>query len=183
MAGALDTGEWTCQSSGGQHIPQKVMRYRLWFSHAGGFSPVPVSAVEWCIYSLSFSLWFVMSCRPQWNTIDTEEIGQKCPNTVRLSGNTFNPQPHWRHFPNGHHWGGGLFRAPPPPSELRNYRTDSKHSSGIRKPWKHSRGTHILLASGSRVPSQVRSKSKCSTFPAWWHRRAEIAMLSTNKAN
>ena len=76
------------------------------------------------------------------------------------------------YFYNAPHWGGGLFRAPP--SDLRNYWTDSKNSSGIWKPWKTVEGKQILLTSGSRVTSQVRSKSKCSTFRAWWHRRAKL---------
>ena len=35
------------------------------------------------------------------------------------------------YFYNAPHWGGGLFRAPPPPSDLRNYWTDCKNSNGI----------------------------------------------------
>ena len=42
------------------------------------------------------------------------------------------------HFYNAPHWG-GLFRAPPPPSDLRNYWTDSKNSSGIQALEKLSR--------------------------------------------
>ena len=40
------------------------------------------------------------------------------------------------YFYNAPHWGGRLFRAP---SDLRNYWTDSKISSGIWKPWKNCR--------------------------------------------
>ena len=46
-------------------------------------------------------------------------------------------------------------------SELRNYWTDSKNYSG---PEKTVEGTQILMTSGSSVTSQVKSKSKCSTF-------------------
>ena len=39
------------------------------------------------------------------------------------------------YFYNAPHWGGGSYFEPP--SDLRNYRTDSKNSSGIWKPWKN----------------------------------------------
>ena len=59
------------------------------------------------------------------------------------------------YFYNAPHWKGGYFE---PPSDLRNYWTDSKNSSGIKALEKLSREKQILLTSGSRVTSQVRSK-------------------------
>ena len=42
------------------------------------------------------------------------------------------------YFYNAPHWGGGDYFELPP--DLRNYRTDSKNSSGIWKPWKNRSG-------------------------------------------
>ena len=76
------------------------------------------------------------------------------------------------YFYNAPHWMGGYFE---PTSDLRNYWTDSKNSSGIWKPWEnYYRRNQILITSGSPVTSQVRSKSKCSTFRSWWHRQAKF---------
>ena len=78
------------------------------------------------------------------------------------------------YFYNAPHWGGGgLFRAPPPLiSETTG--TILKIQAALESPGKTVEGKQILLTSGSRVTSQVRSKSKCSTFRAWWHRRAKL---------
>ena len=77
------------------------------------------------------------------------------------------------YFYNAPHWGGGgLFRAPPLISETTG--PILKIQAAFESPGKTVEGKQILLTSGSRVTSQVRSKSKCSTFRAWWHRRAEL---------
>ena len=73
---------------------------------------------------------------------------------------------------NAPHWGGGLFRAPPLISEISG--PILKIQAAFESPGKTVEGEQILLTSGSRVTSQVRSKSKCSTFRAWWHRRAKL---------
>ena len=77
------------------------------------------------------------------------------------------------YFYNAPHWGGGLFRAPPP---LISETTGPilKIQAAFESPGKTVEGKQILLTSGSRVTSQVRSKSKCSTFRAWSHRRAKL---------
>ena len=76
------------------------------------------------------------------------------------------------YFYNAPHWGGGLFRAPPLISETTG--PILKIQTAFERPGKTVEGKQILLTSGSRVTSQVRSKSKCSTFRAWWHRRAKL---------
>ena len=77
------------------------------------------------------------------------------------------------YFYNAPHWGGGgLFRAPPLISETTG--PILKIQAAFESPGKTVEGKQILLTSGSRVTSQVRSKSKCSTFRAWWHRRAKL---------
>ena len=65
-----------------------------------------------------------------------------------------------------HALGGGLFRAPPP---LISETTGPilKIQAAFETPGKTVEGKQIVLTSGSRVTSQVRSKSKCSTFRAW----------------
>ena len=85
------------------------------------------------------------------------------------------------YFYNAPHWGGGLFRAPP--SDLRNYWTDYKNSSGIWKPWKNCRGktNFIDLGVTSDVTGQV--KVKMFDISGLVTSASEIAMLSTNKAN
>ena len=69
--------------------------------------------------------------------------------------------------------GGGLFRAPPPLIS-ETTRPILKIQTAFESPWKTVEGKQILLTSESRVTSQVRSKSKCSTFRAWRHRRAKL---------
>ena len=76
------------------------------------------------------------------------------------------------YFYNAPHWGGGLFLAPP--SDLETTGPILKIQAAFESPGKTVEGKQILLTSGSRVTSQVRSKSKCSTFRAWWHRRAKL---------
>ena len=78
------------------------------------------------------------------------------------------------YFYNAPHWGGGLFRAPPPPLISETTGPILKIQAAFESPGKTVEGKQILLTSGSRVTSQVRSKSKCSTFRAWWHRRAKL---------
>ena len=73
--------------------------------------------------------------------------------------------PLW-YFYNAPHWGeGGLFRAPPLISETTG--PILKIQTAFERHGKTVEGKQILLTSGSRVTSQVRSKSKCSTFRAW----------------
>ena len=86
------------------------------------------------------------------------------------------------YFYNAPHWGGGLFRAPPP-SDLRNYWTDSKNSSGIWKPWKNCRGKTNFI--DLRVTSDVTGQVKVKMFDisGLVTSASKIAMLSTNKAN
>ena len=71
------------------------------------------------------------------------------------------------YFYNAPHWGGGLFRAPPPPLISETNGPILKILAAFESPGKTVEGKQILLTSGSRVTSQVRSKSKCSTFRAW----------------
>ena len=68
------------------------------------------------------------------------------------------------YFYNAPHWG-GLFRAPPLISETTG--PILKIQTAFESSGKTVEGKQILLTSGSRVTSQVRSKSKCSTFRAW----------------
>ena len=84
------------------------------------------------------------------------------------------------HFYNAPHWGGAISS---PPSDLRNYWTDSKNSSGIWKHWKHCRGktNFIDLGVTSDVTGQV--KVKMFDISGLVTSASEIAMLSTNKAN
>ena len=85
------------------------------------------------------------------------------------------------YFYNAPHWGGGYFE--PPPSDLRNYWTDSKNSSGIWKPWKNCRRktNFIDLGVTSDVTGQV--KVKMFDISGLVTSASKIAMLSTNKAN
>ena len=78
------------------------------------------------------------------------------------------------YFYNAPHWGGGggLFRVPPLISETTG--PILKIQAAFESPGKTVEWKQIALISGSRVTSQVRSKSKCSTFRAWWHRRAKL---------
>ena len=69
------------------------------------------------------------------------------------------------YFYNAPHWGGGLFRAPPLISETTG--PILKIQAAFESTGKTVEGKQILLTSGSRVTSEVRSKSKCSTFWAW----------------
>ena len=77
--------------------------------------------------------------------------------------------------------GGGAISSPP--SDLRNYWTDSKNSSGIWKPWKNCRGktNFIDLGVTSDVTGQV--KIKMFDISGLVTSASKIAMLSTNKAN
>ena len=76
--------------------------------------------------------------------------------------------------------GGGYFE---PPSDLRNYWTDSKNSSGIWKPWKNCRGKTNCIDLG--VTSDVTGQVKVKMFDisGLVTSASKIAMLSTNKAN
>ena len=84
------------------------------------------------------------------------------------------------YFYNAPHWGGAISS---PPSDLRNYWTDSKNSSGIWKPWKNCRGktNFIDLGVTSDVTGQV--KVKMFDISGLVTSASKIAMLSTNKAN
>ena len=83
------------------------------------------------------------------------------------------------YFYNAPHWG-GYFE---PPSDLRNYWTDSKNSSGIWKPRKNYWGktNFIDLGVTSDVTGQV--KVKIFDISGLMTSASKIAMLSTNKAN
>ena len=85
------------------------------------------------------------------------------------------------YFYNAPHWGGAI--SSPPPSDLRNYWTDSKHSSGIWKPWKNCQGitNFIDLGVTSDVTGQV--KVKMFDISGLVTSTSKIAMLSTKKAN
>ena len=50
------------------------------------------------------------------------------------------------YFYNAPHWGGAI--SSPPPSDLQNYWTDSKNSSGIWKPWKNCQGKTYFIDLG-----------------------------------
>ena len=91
-----------------------------------------------------------------------------------------NPPP-LGYFYNAPHWGGAI-SSPPPPLISETTGPILKIQAAFESPGKTVEGKQILLTSGSRVTSQVRSKSKCSTFRAWWHRRAKLRCY-TNKAN
>ena len=77
--------------------------------------------------------------------------------------------------------GGGAISSLP--SDLRNYSTDCKNSSGIWKPWKNCRGktNFIDLGVTSDVTGQV--KVKMLDFSGLVTSASEIAMLSSNKGN
>ena len=61
--------------------------------------------------------------------------------------------------------GGGAISSPPLISETTG--PNLKIQAAFESPGKIVGGKQILLTSGSRVTSQVRSKSKCWTFRAW----------------
>ena len=109
------------------------------------------------------------------NNIDVLPIPYRC----RCCTDTLTRAP-LGYFYNAPHWG-GLFRAPP--SDLRNYWTDSKNSSGIWKPWKNCRRktNFIDLGVTSDVTGQV--KVKMFDISGLVTSASKIAMLSTNKAN
>ena len=65
-----------------------------------------------------------------------------------------------------YNWGGGGYFEPPPLIS-ENTGPILKIQAAFESPGKTVEGKQILLTSGSRVTSQVRSKSKCSTFRAW----------------
>ena len=69
------------------------------------------------------------------------------------------------YFYNAPHSGGGGYFEPPLISETTG--PILKIQAAFESPGKTVEGKQILLTSGSRVTSQVRSKSKCSTFRAW----------------
>ena len=75
------------------------------------------------------------------------------------------------YFYNAPHWGGAI-SSPPLISETTG--PILKIQAAFKSPRKTVEGKQILLTSVSRVTSQIRSKSKCSTFRAWWHRRAKL---------
>ena len=85
------------------------------------------------------------------------------------------------YFYNAPHCGGGAISSPP--SDLRNYWTDSKNSSGIGKPWKNwwEKTNFIDLRVTSDVTGQV--KVKMFDISGLVTSASKIVMLSTNKAN
>ena len=78
------------------------------------------------------------------------------------------------YFYNAPHWGGGGAISSPPPLISETTRPILKIQAAFESPGKTVKEKQILLTSVSRVTSQVRSKSKYSTFRAWWHRRAKL---------
>ena len=76
------------------------------------------------------------------------------------------------YFYNAPHWGGGAISSPPLISETTG--PIVKIQAAFESAGKTAKRKQILLNSGSRVTSQVRSKSKYSTFRVWWHRRAKL---------
>ena len=68
------------------------------------------------------------------------------------------------YFYNPPHWGGGFWS---PPLISATTGPIPKIQTAFESPGKTVEGKQVLLTSGSRVTSQVRSKSKCSTFRAW----------------
>ena len=96
------------------------------------------------------------------------------------------------YFYNAPHWGGGGYFGSVGSvasgysrggSDLRNYWTDSKNSSGIWKPWKNCRRktNFIDLGVTSDVTGQV--KVKMFDISGLVTSASKIAMLSTNKVN
>ena len=69
------------------------------------------------------------------------------------------------YFYNAPHGGGAISSHPPLISEATG--PILKIQAAFESPGKTVWRKQILLTSGSRVTSQVRSKSKCSTFRAW----------------
>ena len=76
-----------------------------------------------------------------------------------------------------------LWAISSPHSDLRNYWTDSKNSSGIWKPCKNCRGQSNFIDLG--VTSDVTGQVKVKMFDisGLVTSASKIAMLSTNKAN
>ena len=69
-----------------------------------------------------------------------------------------------RYFYNAPPWGA---ISSPPPLISETTGPILKIQTAFESPGKTVEGKQILLTSGSRVTSQVRSKSKCSTFRPW----------------
>ena len=70
---------------------------------------------------------------------------------------------------------GDYFESPPPPLISETTGQILKIQVAFESPGKTVEGKQIVLTSGSRVTSQVRSKSTCSsTFRVWWHRRSKL---------
>ena len=84
------------------------------------------------------------------------------------------------YFYNAPHWGGAISN---PPSDLRNYWTGSKNSSGIWKPWKNCQGKTNFI--DLRVTSDVTGQVKVKMFDisGLVTSASKIAVLSTNKAD
>ena len=85
------------------------------------------------------------------------------------------------YFYNAPHREGAI--SSPPPSDLRNYWTDSKNSSGIRKPWKNClmKTNFNDLGVTSDVTGQV--KVKMFDISGLVTSASKISMLSAHKAN
>ena len=88
---------------------------------------------------------------------------------------------HFMTFRRTVHWGGGGARNSPP--DLRNYWTDSKNCSGIRKLWKNCRRKTSFndLGVTSDVTGQV--KVKMFDISGLVTSASKISMLSANKVN
>ena len=69
------------------------------------------------------------------------------------------------YFYNAPQWGRAI--SSPPPLIFETTGPILKIEAVFESPEKTVEGKQILLTLGSRVTSQVRSKSKCSTFRAW----------------
>ena len=89
----------------------------------------------------------------------TRPHAMKCPKSI---GRMLTRAP-LGYFYNAPHWGGGLFRAPPP-SDLRNCWTDSQNSSGIWKPWKNWRENKFCWPRGREWRHRSRQSRNVRLF-------------------
>ena len=147
---------------------QPIIRYWL---NSGSNNFVSCLTEFW---NLSFSeLWILQS---YWILLKTEfrlnsfksELSQIWPNDLScFTPKVDYPAPHWDIFitrPTA----GGYFE-PPLISETAG--PILKIQKAFESPENTGEGKQIFMTSGSPVTSQVRSKSICLTFRAWWHRR------------
>ena len=137
-----------------------------------GFSqlndPCFLKESNWLVYRIDWTFGIILYL---WN--NTNRLIVRIHTNKSPSFSHWQPAPHWGIFitrPTG--GGGGYFEPPPLISETTG--PILKIQAAFESPGKTVEGKQILLTSGSRVTSQVRSKSKCLTIRAWWHRRAKL---------